>query len=59
MYTYLLENKQGQYETTTLTFETRRRAERDAEMWARQWLNLTGRYVVLQIKNFKKVTSAA
>jgi len=33
MYTYLLKNKQGTFETTTLTFKTRKRAAHDAQLW--------------------------
>ena len=50
MYTYLLKNKQGNFETTTLTFKTRKQAQHDAQIWAKNWLNLTGDYVVVQVK---------
>lgn len=55
MYTYLLKNKQGNFETTTLTFKTRKQAQHDAQIWAKNWLNLTGDYVVVQVKNFEKI----
>ena len=59
MYTYLLKNKQGVFETTKLTFKTRKKAEHDAKIWAKNLLNLTGEYVVLQVKNIEKVTNVA
>ena len=57
MYTYLLKNKQGSFETTTLTFKTRKQAQHDAQIWAKNWLNLTGDYVIVQVKNFEKVNN--
>ena len=59
MYTYLLKNKQGNFETTTLTFKTRKQAQHDAQIWAENWLNLTGDYVVVQVKNFEQVDNVA
>ena len=59
MYTYLLKNKQGFFETTKLTFNTRKKAEHEAKIWAKNWLNLTGDYVVLQVKNIEKTTNVA
>ena len=55
MFTYLLQNKQGLYETTKLTFKTRRQADREAKTWAYEWLNLTGQYIVVPVKEIKKV----
>mgnify|MGYP001422486196 CR=1 FL=1 len=55
MYTYLLKNTQGNFETTKLRFATRKQAIRDAKMWAKNWVGLTGDYIVLQVKNIKKV----
>ena len=54
MYTYLLKNTQGQFETTKLRLATRKQAKREAEIWAKHWLGLTGEYIVLQVKNIKK-----
>jgi len=59
MYTYLLKNKQGSFETTTLTFKTRKQAQHDAQIWAKNWLNLTGDYVIVQVKNFEKINNVA
>lgn len=59
MYTYLLKNKQGTFETTNLTFNTRKQAQRDAKIWAQNWLNLTGDYVIVQVKNFEQVKNVA
>ena len=55
MYTYLLKNKQGNFETTTMRFATRKQATREAKTYASCWINLTGDYIVLQLSNFKKV----
>ena len=55
MFTYLLQNKQGLYETTNSTFKTRRQADRDAKTWACNWLNLTGQYIVVPVKHIQKV----
>ena len=52
MYTYLLKNKQGNFETTTMRFATRKQATREAKTYASCWINLTGDYIVLQLKNF-------
>ena len=59
MYTYLLQNKQGLYETTTLTFKTRQKAQQDAQTWAYNWLNLTGQYIIVPVKNIEKVPNVA
>ena len=55
MYTYLLKNKHGNFETTTMRCATRKPATREAKTYASCWINLTGDYIVLQLKNFKKV----
>jgi len=55
MFTYLLQNKQGLYETTKSTFKTRRQADREAKTWAYNWLNLTGQYIVVPVKQIQKV----
>ena len=59
MYTYLLQNKQGLYETTTLAFKTRAKAQQDAQSWASNWLNLTGQYIIVPVKNIEKVDNVA
>jgi len=59
MYTYLLQNKQGLYETTTLTFKTRQKAQQDAQSWASNWLNLTGQYIIVPVKNIESVDNVA
>ena len=59
MYTYLLQNKQGLYETTPHTFKTRKKAQDDATMWAQNWINLTGQYVIVPVKNIEKVINIA
>ena len=58
-YTYLLKNKQGTFETTKSTFNTRKQAQRDAKMWAQNWVNLTGEYIVVQTKNIEQVKNVA
>ena len=55
MFTYLLQNKQGLYETTKSTFKTRHQADREAKIWACNWLNLTGQYIVVPVKQVQKV----
>ena len=55
MFTYLLQNKQGLYETTNSTFKTRRQADREAKIWACNWLNLTGQYIIVPVKQIQKV----
>ena len=59
MYTYLLKNKQGTFETTKLTFKTRKQAQHEAKTWAQNWVNLTGDYVVVQVNNFEKIDNVA
>ena len=59
MYTYLLKNTQGNFETTKQTFDTRKQAKREAQIWAKNWVGLTGEYVVLQTKNIEKIDNVA
>ena len=56
-YTYLLKNTQGNFETTKLTFDTRKQAKREAQIWAKNWVGLTGEYIVVQTKRFEKVAN--
>lgn len=53
MFTYLLKNQQGLYETTRLKFKSHKQAEREARMWY-PWPNLTGHYIIIPVKNIKK-----
>jgi hypothetical protein len=48
MYTYLLQNKQNNFETTTLQFKTKAKATKHAKMWA-SWVNLTGKFLVVKV----------
>ncbi len=58
-YTYLLKNKQGTFETTNLTFDTRKQAKREAQIWAKNWVNLTGEYIVVQTTKIEQVKNVA
>src|SRR6056300_1553340 len=58
-YTYLLKNKQGTFETTKSTFNTRKQAQRDAKSWAKNWVNLTGEYIVVQTTKIEQVKNIA
>jgi hypothetical protein len=58
-YTYLLKNKQGNFETTKLTFNTRKQAQREAQIWAKNWVGLTGEYIVVQTNKIEQVKNVA
>lgn len=58
-YTYLLKNTQGNFETTKLTFDTRKQAKREAQIWAKNWVGLTGEYIVVQTKYIEKINNVA
>ena len=56
MYTYLLRNTNNTFETTTLTFKTRKRAAHDAQHWVCAEFGYTA-YVVIPC-NAVSTTSA-